>query len=139
MAYHDNKSKLDKIMLHTFSAHRPETFNRRSRQNNLPPRNNSRSAIAAVILPGIVLYLFLAMTTFGQSSSYDRQVDALLAQMTLDEKIGQMVQVDSGALKDTTDVQKYFLGSVLSGGSSDPADGNSPESWLHSVSEFQNQ
>ena len=28
-------------------------------------------------------------------SEHDQQVEALLAQMTLDEKIGQMVQVDS--------------------------------------------
>lgn len=64
--------------------------------------------------------------------------DALLAKMTLDEKIGQMVQVDSGALKDKGDVQKYFIGSVLSGGSSNPAD-NRPETWLKFANEFQTQ
>ena len=58
--------------------------------------------------------------------------------MTLDEKIGQMAQVDSAALKDKSDVQKYFLGSVLSGGNSDPAD-NRPETWLKFVNEFQAQ
>ena len=84
--------------------------------------------------------LLLAVTASGQmSSSYDRQADALLAQMTLDEKIGQMVQVDSDALTNKADVRKYFLGSVLSGGSSDPADGNSPQSWLNYVNGFQNQ
>jgi beta-glucosidase len=70
-------------------------------------------------------------------SQHDRQVDALLAQMTLDEKIGQMTQVDSAALKDPAAVQKYFLGSVLSGGNSDPATGNSASSWLHFVETFQ--
>lgn len=69
-------------------------------------------------------------------SGHDKEVDALLAQMTLDEKIGQMVQVDSDALKNKADVQKYFLGSVLSGGSSDPAAGNSPQAWLNLVTEF---
>ncbi len=59
--------------------------------------------------------------------------------MTLDEKIGQMVQVDSGALQDKSDVQKYFLGSVLSGGSSDPAAGNTAQDWLDLVTAFQNQ
>jgi beta-glucosidase len=72
-------------------------------------------------------------------SEHNKQVDALLTQMTLDEKIGQMVQVDSSALKGTTDVQKYFLGSVLSGGTSDPADGNSAQSWLKFVTGFQDQ
>ena len=33
-------------------------------------------------------------------SEHNQKADAVLAQMTLDEKIGQMVQVDSGALKD---------------------------------------
>ena len=55
--------------------------------------------------------------------------------MTLDEKIGQMTQVDSSALKDKSDVQKYFIGSVLSGGGSDPAD-NRPETWLQTVNEI---
>ena len=69
----------------------------------------------------------------------DPRVDDLLAQMTLDEKIGQMVQVDSGALTNRSDVKNYFLGSVLSGGSSDPAAGNSPQAWLNLAGEFQAQ
>ncbi len=82
-------------------------------------------------------------TTMSQGaplfSRNDQQVEALLAQMTLDEKIGQMVQVDSSALQDQTDVQKYFLGSVLSGGSSNPASGNTAQDWLGFVTGFQNQ
>ncbi|MDR3460018.1 MAG: glycoside hydrolase family 3 N-terminal domain-containing protein [Verrucomicrobiae bacterium] len=73
------------------------------------------------------------------ATALDSQVDELLAQMTLDEKIGQMTQVDSGALTDRADVKKYFLGSVLSGGSSDPAAGNSPQAWLNLADEFQAQ
>lgn len=72
-------------------------------------------------------------------SQHDQQVDALLAQMTLDEKIGQMVQVDSDALKDVADVKKYSLGSVLSGGSSNPTTGNTAQDWLKLVTGFQNQ
>ena len=70
-------------------------------------------------------------------SQHDKQVDALLAQMTLEEKIGQMVQVDSAALRDKADVQKYFLGSVLSGGNSDPSTGNTAQDWLAFVNGFQ--
>ena len=83
----------------------------------------------------------LLVTTMSHAaplfSNHDKQVDALLAQMTLDEKIGQMVQVDSAALKDKADVQKYFLGSVLSGGSSNPEKGNTAQDWLNFVNEFQ--
>src|SRR3954453_15628186 len=64
-------------------------------------------------------------------SSYDPEVKKLLAQMTLDEKIGQMTQPEQSALKDPADVEKYFVGSVLSGGDSDPKEGNSLEAWTN--------
>jgi len=62
-------------------------------------------------------------------SSYDAQVKELLSQMTLEEKIGQMIQADQGNIKDLNDIEKYCLGSVLSGGDSDPKNGNSLEAW----------
>ncbi len=67
----------------------------------------------------------------------EAEAKSLLARLTLDEKIGQMVQVDSAALKDKSDVKKYFLGSVLSGGTSDPASGNTAQDWLNFANEFQ--
>jgi beta-glucosidase len=91
-------------------------------------------------LTGILISL---TTTMSQSaplfSQHDKEVEALLAQMTQDEKIGQMTQVDSSALKGSSDVQKYFLGSVLSGGNSDPDAGNTAQNWLDFVNGFQNQ
>jgi beta-glucosidase len=71
-------------------------------------------------------------------SAYDGQVQALLSQMTLDEKVGQMTQADLSYLKDPTDVQRYFLGSVLSGGNSDPKT-NSLEDWTDMYDGFQAQ
>jgi beta-glucosidase len=62
-------------------------------------------------------------------AAYDRQAQALLAQMTLEEKIGQMVQAEHSALEDPADIEKYFLGSLLAGGSSDPKAGNSLANW----------
>ena len=50
-----------------------------------------------------------------------KRVDDLLGRMTLDEKIGQMTQADSGSLKDA-EVDALFLGSVLSGGNSELPD-----------------
>ena len=96
---------------------------------------------ASIKLIALGVYILLISTSHSAAlfSDQDAQVDALLGQMTLDEKIGQMVQVDSGALKDIADVKKYFLGSVLSGGGSDPADGNSVQAWLKFATEFQNQ
>ena len=62
-------------------------------------------------------------------SSYNGVANALLSKMTLEEKIGQMTQAEQDALKDINDIEKYFLGSVLSGGNSDPRAGNSLEAW----------
>lgn len=63
-----------------------------------------------------------APSSFQPGSEAGRRAAALVATMTLDEKIGQMTQVDSGALFSRDDITRYALGSVLSGGSSDPAD-----------------
>jgi beta-glucosidase len=71
--------------------------------------------------------------------AYDNQVAALLAQMTLDEKIGQMIQPDNEFIKDPADVARYHLGSVLSGGSSDPKAGNSVENWADMYDMYQAQ
>jgi beta-glucosidase len=62
-------------------------------------------------------------------SSYDAQVKELLSQMTIEEKIGQMIQADQVYINDLNDIGKYYLGSVLSGGGSDPKNGNSLEAW----------
>jgi len=62
-------------------------------------------------------------------ASFDAQVKPLLARMTLAEKIGQMTQPDQESIKDLTDIETYFVGSVLSGGNSDPKEGNSLQAW----------
>ncbi len=95
-----------------------------------------RQTLQSFGLVGLLAGFNFTPTYLHASASSD--ADALLAQMTLDEKIGQMVQVDSAALKDKADVRKYFLGSVLSGGGSDPAD-NSPATWKKLTDEFQAQ
>jgi beta-glucosidase len=60
-------------------------------------------------------------------SARDAEAKALLAKMTLEEKVGQMTQAEQ--LTDPKDVQTYFLGSLLSGGSYDPKAGNSLQAW----------
>ena len=62
-------------------------------------------------------------------SQQDSQVDRLLPTLTLDEKIGQITQPDSQYLKDLDDVGRLHVGSVLSGGDSDPETGNDLNSW----------
>jgi beta-glucosidase len=89
-------------------------------------------AWGSLVVAGIVLGLLatsLRATPRNDLKARDTEVRTLLAKMTLEEKIGQMTQADQEFIKDPKDVQTYFLGSVLSGGSSDPANGNEVEHW----------
>src|SRR5216684_2063755 len=61
----------------------------------------------------------------------------LLASMSLDEKIGQMTQPDQMFLKSLDDIETYHLGSLLSGGDSDPKSGNDLNSWTDLYSRYQ--
>ena len=70
-------------------------------------------------------------------SSYNAQVKELLSKMTLEEKIGQMIQVDQEHLQDPADIEKYYLGSLLSGGNSDPKAGNSLQAWTDMYDGYQ--
>ena len=53
--------------------------------------------------------------------------------MTLDEKLGQMTQAELGKLEHEDDVERYFLGSVLSGGDADPPTGNGMRDWQQTI------
>ncbi len=70
---------------------------------------------------------------------FDAQARALLKGMTLEEKVGQMIQAEFSALKDPADVQKYFLGSLLAGGNGDPKSGNTLLDWTNAYDAFQAQ
>ena len=69
----------------------------------------------------------------------DEEARALVAKMTLAEKVGQMTQPDWKALKDRKDIGGLFLGSVLCGGSSDPDTGNTLKDWKGVYEEAQKQ
>ncbi len=85
-------------------------------------------AAICVLLAGIQLTSISSDSK--RLSSYDPQVKELLSKMTLDEKIGQMTQPEQGpVLSNAGDMQKYFIGSVLSGGDSDPKEGNTLQAW----------
>jgi beta-glucosidase len=65
-------------------------------------------------------------------------VEALLSQMTIDEKIGQMTQADMKALQDGEEVHDFLLGSVLSGADSLPKP-NEPATWVAMYDRLQTQ
>lgn len=64
------------------------------------------------------------------------RIKDLMNRMTLEEKIGQMTQIERGVA--SAEVMKdYFIGSVLSGGGSVPSKQASAETWINMVNEFQ--
>jgi beta-glucosidase len=83
-----------------------------------------------------------------------QRVDDLLSRMSLEEKVGQMTQperpafsltgtVTSNAQNATTSnnnanfIAAFGIGSVLSGGGSVPANGNTPQTWADMIDDFQ--
>ena len=95
----------------------------------------------------LLLISFFVISFFGfvlknseskKENEIDKKVEALLAKMTLDEKIGQMTQVDYDAIKQNTgDIAKYSLGSILWGGNSEPPN-LAPKTWADIYDEYQN-
>lgn len=70
------------------------------------------------------------------SQSVDTRVQDLLSYMTLEEKVGQMTQVDRQFLESEADIAKYYLGSLLSGGGSVP-EPNTPPAWVEMIDRYQ--
>ena len=67
-----------------------------------------------------------------------KRVDDLLSRMTLVEKVGQMTQTERYQVDaDETPITTFGLGSILSGGGSTPAAGNTPQAWADMVDRFQ--
>ncbi len=73
--------------------------------------------------------------TVSLSTTAKECATALLAQMSLPEKIGQMTQVEKNSLT-PAEVTEFFIGSVLSGGGGNPI-ANDPPHWATMVRGFQ--
>jgi beta-glucosidase len=69
-------------------------------------------------------------------TAWNPQAKQLLSKLSLEEKVGQMTQPDQMYLKDLDDIQTYHLGSLLSGGDSDPKTGNDFNSWREMLDRY---
>lgn len=67
-------------------------------------------------------------------SDIENKVNHLIAKMNLDQKVGQVLQVEREFIT-PEEVKTYHIGSLLSGGGSTPGD-NMPEDWIQMNDEF---
>ena len=71
-----------------------------------------------IILFGLLVFSN-SCTESKVTDENEKKIQDLISRMTLEEKIGQMTQVDYAAFEDFSDIEKYFIGSVLWGGGSE--------------------
>lgn len=76
-------------------------------------------------------------TPWAPSSACVDRASTLVETLTLAQRIGQMTQVDSRSLS-ASEVTNGFLGSVLSGGGTDPTGGNKKSDWVSLISSYLN-
>ncbi|MFC6185967.1 exo 1,3/1,4-beta-D-glucan glucohydrolase [Pseudoxanthomonas japonensis] len=67
----------------------------------------------------------------AEDAALEQRITELMATMTVEEKVGQLVQGDIASIT-PDDIRKYRLGSILAGGNSDPGGryDASPAEWL---------
>ena len=87
--------------------------------------------------PAVATETLDAVIDTDQSQPVEQRVEDLLARMTLDEKIGQITQVEKNSIK-PGDITKYYIGSILSGGGGYPSE-NTPQGWYAMVEGFQKE
>lgn len=71
-----------------------------------------------------------------ENLTIEDRVANLLAQMTLEEKIGQMTLVEKNSIKEPGDIAKYHLGGILSGAGSKP-ENNTTAGWKEMIDGYQ--
>ena len=67
----------------------------------------------------------------------EERIADLISRMTLEEKVGQVIQADISSVT-PDEVREYNLGSILNGGGSAPGGDNrtTPDKWLELADEF---
>ena len=79
------------------------------------------------------------ITPLALDPAIEAQIDELLPKLSLEQKVGQVIQADNGSIT-PEEVKKYRLGSVLSGGNSAP--GPLPyadtKTWLEMADKYYN-
>jgi beta-glucosidase len=110
---------------------------REQKLNNIPDFRQVYlyfSAIMRSAFLSLILFLFLpgiisAQLYLDSTASVEERVNDLLSRMTIEEKIGQMIQTERSYYNVVSPIKNYFLGSILSGGGSVPGT-NTLQDWI---------
>ncbi|MEJ2355890.1 MAG: glycoside hydrolase family 3 N-terminal domain-containing protein [candidate division WOR-3 bacterium] len=93
----------------------------------------------------LICSIFLIKPLYSQDTLYldttasiEERVEDLLSRMTMDEKVGQMIQAERASSGILDNISTYHLGSVLSGGGSTPYP-NTPENWMDMYDSLQSR
>jgi beta-glucosidase len=94
------------------------------------PENDGRADITLSAWPRV-------RSPLARDPAIEARIDALMTAMSLEDKVGQVIQADIGSVT-PDDVRAYRLGSVLNGGNSAPGgDMSAPASaWLSLADQF---
>ncbi|RFM23366.1 MAG: glycoside hydrolase family 3 protein [Candidatus Thermochlorobacter aerophilum] len=77
-----------------------------------------------------LLFPLLSLSCQGNAPTIEERISEMMAKMTLDEKIGQMVMVGMQYLQSPEDIEKYGIGSVVASVGFYPKPGlNSAQDW----------
>ncbi|XP_027187500.1 uncharacterized protein [Cicer arietinum] len=100
-------------------------------------------AKATVFLVGfLILHCWVAMAEAEYLKYKDpkqplnTKIKDLVGRMSLEEKVGEMVQIDRTVASSNV-MKKYYIGTILSGGGSVPKPQASAKDWVDMVNEFQ--
>ena len=98
------------------------------------PAETPTADVSTQAVNGITPANWPEVTTPALDPAVEARVDEIMAKMTLEQKVGQVIQADSGSVT-PEDVTTYRLGSVLSGGNSAPGDlpYADTQTWLESA------
>jgi beta-glucosidase len=89
-----------------------------------------------LLLVSLIMLVSCNKVYLNPKADVNSRVEDLLKRMTIEEKIGQMTQIERGYKNVDSVVKELFLGSVLSGGGSVPTP-NSPEGWMNMYTSMQ--
>jgi beta-glucosidase len=98
----------------------------------------SAAASPPASAPGLSVHPELwAAATLTSDAATEAFVQQLLAHMSLEEKVGQMIQADIASIS-PAELRAYKLGSILAGGNAAPGDNvrATPQAWLNLTDDF---